>query len=120
MEVESFGLEFVFEFIFCAVVVVKFVELFFDRMAVTPAVQADPAIPLEDLLAQVAGVGSELVLVDADITAERPPPGRYLLLAPAAEAPAVWPAFKFLLRREAGLGVRAVEAHVIGCTRPRG
>jgi len=56
MEIESFGLEFVFEFIFCAVVVVKFVELFFDRVTITPAVQADPAVPLEDAEPQVPGV----------------------------------------------------------------
>lgn len=56
MEVEAFGFEFVFEFIFCAVMVVEFVELFFNRVTVTPAVQADPAVPLEYAEPQVPGV----------------------------------------------------------------
>lgn len=50
---------------------------------------ADTAIAGENLVAQVAGIGAQLPLVDAVIAAERPPPLGYLGVAPAAETATV-------------------------------
>ena len=111
--VESFGGKLSFEFIVLTVVVF---ELFFEGMAVTFTIQADPSIPLEYLLAQIDWAATELPFMDTDITAERPPASRYLLVAPAAEAPAVGAAFQILLGCESSLGVRTVEAHLGGKT----
>ena len=65
-------------------------ELPISSAGVGPADRADAAVPTQNLLAEIAGVGAELPFMDTPIRAECESACGDFQTAPAAESAAVW------------------------------
>src|SRR5205823_12776115 len=78
--------------------------------AVETANSTDSAVPLEDTLAQVTGIGAKLPLLDTPIGTEREPPRRNFEIAPTAEAAPARPLPQFGAIHSPA-GHRAFRAH---------